>query len=137
MIALAVGTLGFGIRRHAFSTQLAPAYAWMLWVLSALWVTLGGHFVELAYLNCLRPVLARWPDRILVLVRLGVWLVGGTFLFLGIATSYSFLVYRAWPDRSMLHGALMRGGIVFIAVELVVHTVLALRGRPSFWSRRG
>jgi hypothetical protein len=102
---------------------------WPIASLLVLWISLGGHFVELWFLNWLRPRISSrraWQ----VAVRLALWLVGGTGLGLGIAfTARAFGVARAVPW--------WQTGPILIAVELVAHGALALRRRPNFYDGRG
>lgn len=100
--------------------------------LSALWPALGGHYVEVFFLNGLRPRLpaSRYAR---IGVRLGVWFVGGAILFLGMKlTATALTVSRPahWPTWWV-------GGVAFIGIELVAHLVLQLRGCPSFYNGRG
>lgn len=88
--------------------------------------------MELWFLNWLRP---RLPvaRAIQVGVRIGVWFVGGIALAVGMRlTAISLSGFRPgnWP-------AWWVGGLAFIGIELVVHLVLQLRGRPSFYNGRG
>jgi hypothetical protein len=97
-----------------------------------LWPTFGGHWVEIWFLNWLRPRLsdARASQ---VAARVGVWFGGGTGLAMGMAvTAIALAGFRPahWPGWWV-------GGLAFIAVELVVHLVLQLCGRPSFYNGRG
>jgi len=105
---------------------------WPLATLLILWFSFGGHWVELWFLNWLRPRLsiARAAQ---VWARLAVWFVGGCILALGMdLTAMAFTGFRPaqWP-------AWWLGGLAFIALELVVHLVLQLRGQPSFYHGRG
>lgn len=97
----------------------------------ALWFSLGGHYVELAFLNELR---ARLPRRRLTqaLVRLLVWAGGGAFLYACMAATA-----RALPIGTPPLGRWWFGGVLFIGIELAVHTVLAIRGSPNFYDGRG
>jgi hypothetical protein len=96
-----------------------------------LWPALGGHFVEIFFLNWLRPRLA--PDRgVQMAMRLLVWFICGTILALCMgATAVAF---GRHPPFSRL---LAFGGVAFIFVELIAHLFLQLRGRPSFYNGRG
>ncbi len=96
----------------------------------AMWFSLGGHYVELAYLNGVR---ARFPQRRLtqVLVRLLVWFCGGAFLYACMAATARALAI-ALPPKPWWFGS-----IVFIGVELAAHAVLAIRGLPNFYDGRG
>jgi hypothetical protein len=105
---------------------------WPLATLLVLWLSFGGHWVELWYLNWLRPriSIARYVQ---ILARVGTWFVGGTALALGmVLTARALAGFRParWP-------AWWLGGCVFIVVELVAHLALQLRGRPSLYNGRG
>lgn len=99
--------------------------------LLVLWPSFGGHWVEIWFLNWLRPRIsaARGTQ---VVARLAVWFIGGTAIALGMAlTAMSLGVGPArWP-------AWWLGGLAFIGIELVAHLALQLRGRPSFYDTRG
>ena len=97
-----------------------------------LWPALGGHFLELWFLNWLRPRLPR--DRgVQVAARVGLWFVGGLVLWLGMRLTASALIGARIAPR----GAWWIGGAAFIAIELVAQLALRLRGRPSFYDGRG
>src|SRR5438128_11340676 len=91
----------------------------------ALWFSLGGHYIELAFLNGLR---ARIPPGRLTqaVVRLLVWLSGGVLLYVSMATTARVLPIAAPPL-----GLWWYGGFLLIGVELTVHALLAIRGRRS------
>ena len=105
---------------------------WPMATLLALWPALGGHWVEVWFLNWLRPRLSgAWAVQ--VGARVGVWFVGGTGLALGMGlTAMALAGFRPahWP-------AWWLGGLAFIGIELVAHLVLQLRGQPSFYNGRG
>jgi len=106
--------------------------AWPAATLVVLWPSFGGHWVDLWFLNWLRPRLsvARAAQ---VTARVAVWFVGGTGLALGMgltAMALAGLRPAQWPTWWL-------GGFGFVGVELVAHLVLLLRGRPSFFNRRG
>jgi hypothetical protein len=96
----------------------------------AMWFSLGGHYVELAFLNGVRP---RLPQLGLTqaLVRLLVWSCGGALLYACMAVTAA-LAIGAPPLRLWWFG-----GVLFIGVELVVHAVRAIRGLPNFYNGRG
>jgi hypothetical protein len=106
---------------------------WPIAILLVFWLSFGGHWVELGFLNGLRP---RLPvmRAVQVGVRVGVWFIGGIGLALGMRLTAMALTgfgpARHWP-------ALWFGGLAFIGIELVVHLVLQLRGRPNFFNGRG
>jgi hypothetical protein len=125
IIALVIGALlargsGGGLARWPTATLLA------------LWPALGGHCVELWFLNWLRP---RLPITRAVQAgaRVAAWFVGGTALAIGMALTATALA----GFRPAHRPAWWLGGLAFIGIELVVHLVLQLRGRPSFYNGRG
>jgi hypothetical protein len=104
---------------------------WPIATLLALWPSLGGHFVELWFLNYLRP---RLPAARAVQVggRVAVWFAGGVVLAFGMkVTAMALAGFRPvrWP-------AWWLGGFAFIGIELVVHLLLWQRGRPNFYNGR-
>ena len=106
-----------------------------VWPIAAglvLWFSLGGHWVELWFLNWLRPRLSR--SRIpQVAARLGVWFVGGIGLGLGIV-----LTMRLFSlDRRVDVPAWWVFGVLFVALELVAHIALSARRRPNFYNGKG
>jgi hypothetical protein len=105
---------------------------WPLLTLLVLWPSYGGHWVEVWFLNWLRPRLSI-ARGVQVAARVGVWFVGGTGLAIGMGlTAMALARFRPahWP-------AWWLGGLAFIGVELVAHLVLQARGRPSFYNGRG
>lgn len=121
-IALGVG-LGVGLyQRHLAVVPLVT--------LLALWFTLGGHYVELLFRNRLGPLLASPGPR--ALVRLVYWFAGGSVLYaLALVTRGIFTGRRAvpWPWWT--------GGVLFLAVELLIHLLMRVRQQPSFYDGRG
>lgn len=130
-IALGVGTPIF------LFAELQPAFAgsrlghWISWVTAVLWFSFGGHWVEIVYLNYIRMSLPmiRWLETV---VRLLVWFLGGGLLFIGMKTTTSLFGNPALESFNWWHG-----GLLFIIVELVVHTILSALKRNSFWNGRG
>ena len=105
---------------------------WPLATLLALWPSLGGHFVELFFLNHLRQRLptAR-PCQIGA--RLAVWFIGGALLGLCMSlTALAIIGVQTPPWR-----AWWLAGLAFIGIELVVHLFLQFRRCPSFYNGRG
>src|SRR5205085_618160 len=104
---------------------------WPVATLLVLWPSFGGHWVEVLFLNRVRPRLpaGQW---LRAAVRVGVWFSGGILLWLGMVLTAMALGLRPgrWP-------AWWVGGVVFVGIELVVHFVLWVRGRPSFYDGRG
>ena len=105
---------------------------WPFLTLLVLWPSLGGHWVEVWFLNWLRPRISA-ARRVQVAARFVVWFVGGFGLALGVAlTAITLAGYRLvrWPTWWL-------AGLAFISVELLAHLALQLRGRPSFFNGRG
>jgi hypothetical protein len=124
MIAMAVG---------AVLAYLWGGWArWPMATLLALWVSFGGHWVEICFLNWVRPRLsiARGAQ---FAARVAAWFLGGIGLGIGMdltATVLAGFPPERWPSWWL-------GGLAFIGVELVAHLVLHLRGRPNFYNGRG
>jgi len=123
-IALVVGAV--------LSLRRGGLYRWPLATLLVLWPSFGGHWVELWFLNWLRP---RIPiaRAVQVAARVGVWFVGGIGLGFGVVMTARLLAgWRPahWP-------ACWLAGVAFIGVELLVHLFLQLGGRASFYNGRG
>jgi hypothetical protein len=101
--------------------------------LLALWPAFGGHWLELFFLNYLRPRLST-TRTIRIAARILVWFLGGVVLTLGMQLTAMALTRAGWPARSP---AWWIGGIGFIGVELITHLALQLRGFPNFYNGRG
>jgi len=124
-IALVVGA----VLARSFGGGLAR---WPLATLLVLWPSFGGHWVDLWFLNWLRPRLSV-ARGVQVASRLAVWFVGGVALAIGMAlTAMALAGFRParWP-------AWWVGGLAFIGVEMVAQLALQVRGRPSFYNGRG
>src|SRR5579871_2275820 len=124
MIAIVAGAviarLGGGLARWPMATLLV------------LWPSFGGHWVEIWFLNWLRPRLS--SERSLqVAARLGTWFVGGAGLTLGMR--FTAMALAGFPTLHWL--AWWLGGLAFIGIELVTHLVLQFRGHRSFYNGRG
>lgn len=106
--------------------------SWPTAVLVMLWPSLGGHFIELWFLNWLRP---RLPAErgVQLVARLGLWFAGGVL----------FAALMALTARALLGGTSVRllpwwvAGLGFIGIELVAHLGLRVRGRPSVYDGLG
>jgi hypothetical protein len=105
---------------------------WPVATVLTLWPALGGHFVELAFLNGLRP---RLPISrpVQVAARLAVWFAAGIALTAAMCLTATALNTL----RAALCPRWWIGGLAFIGLELLVHLVLHLRGTPSFYDGRG
>jgi len=121
------GLIGLVLGLVAARVQSQPA-AWPQWTAFALWFSFGGHWVELFFLNWFRPRLAsaRWAQ---VTGRLFTWLVGGALLMVGARVTVLSL-----SAQSLRLPPWWLGGPVFVGLELLVHALPALRGRPNFYN---
>jgi len=104
---------------------------WPLASLMVLWFTFGGHWVEVFFLNWLRP---RLPvaRAFQIAARVVVWFIGGVALGIGAASTpmlfgYTIVERPAW----------WMFGVAFVVLELLVHLLPQLRGGPSFYNGRG
>lgn len=105
---------------------------WATATLPVLWPAFGGHWVEVWFLNRLRPRLPA-ARGVQAAARIGVWFAGGTGLAIGMGlTAMASARFRPshWP-------AWWLGGFAFIGIELAAHLALQLRGRASFYNGRG
>jgi hypothetical protein len=105
---------------------------WPMNTLLVFWASFGGHWVEVWFLNWLRPRLSV-ARGFQVAARVGVWFVGGAGLAMGMGLTAMALAGL----RPAYGSAWWLGGLAFIGIELVAHLVLHLRGRPSFYNGRG
>lgn len=123
-IALVAGAL--------FAQRWGGLARWPAASVMMLWPALGGHFLDLWFLNWLRPRLPR--DRgVQIAARLVLWFLGGVlFLFAMRLTGIALIGARPAPRAPW-----WIGGLAFIAIELTAQLVLRLRGRPSFYDGRG
>ena len=114
------------------ATQWGGLSRWPIATLLMLWPSFGGHWLELWFLNWLRP---RLPRRRLIQIaaRLATWFVGGIVIALGMLITATTLVGPSSIPWTLWWVA----GFAMIAVELVAHLPLRLRGAPSFFDGRG
>jgi hypothetical protein len=99
--------------------------------LIALWPSLGGHFVELFFLNFLRFHIS--PSRpIQIIARLATWFVGGALIALAMQLTAAALT-SIQPTRAP---TLLAGAVGFILLELIVHGVLQILGLRNFYNGR-
>ncbi len=105
---------------------------WPVFSLLMLWPAFGGHWIDLLFLNGLRP---RLPSSRVVqrLTRIAVWFAGGVVLAIGVRLTGRLLLEH--PRLAWLTWA--TAGVLFVGVELVAHAGLHLRGRPSFYNGLG
>ena len=98
---------------------------WVVGTLLVFWISFGGHWVEVFFLNYVRPRLPR--------IRILVWFIGGLCLVAGMRITAMAITprrFERWPPWWV-------GGLAFIGIELAVHLALQLSGRPSFYNGRG
>jgi hypothetical protein len=105
---------------------------WIALATLVLWFSFGGHWVELWFLNWLRPRLPE-PRVIHVIARIATWFCGGAALRLAIQATSALLPSVAMRRTPSWYVA----GVAFVGVELIVHAALALRRQPSFYNGRG
>ena len=105
---------------------------WPRATILAFWVSFGGHWVDLWFLNWLRPRLGG-SRAARVAARLATWFAGGILLGAGMwATArFGFGVARDYT------GAWWIAGLGFIGVELIAQGGLAIRGNSTFFGPRG
>jgi len=121
--------------------RIGALRAWPIATIIVLWPSLGGHYVEIFYLNFLHPRLR--PSRSdstrggAIAIRLVVWFIGGIVLSLCMRLTAMLLI----PNR--VHGfhgprpIWWIAGLGFIAIELTAHGILRLRGIGNFYDGRG
>src|SRR5438067_9642367 len=93
---------------------------WPMATLLMLWPALGGHWVEVWFLNWLRPRLSS-ARAVQVAARIGVWFVGGIVLALGMGLTATALTSRParWSAWGSARGpAWWLAGLGFIGIEL-------------------
>ncbi|MEA3247085.1 MAG: hypothetical protein U9Q74_13105 [Gemmatimonadota bacterium] len=119
----------------AVGVAVAPSYGgWRAWPALAvvmLWPAFGGHWVEILYLNFLRP---RLPAAVAprAVARLVTWFAGGIVLGQGMRATAGVMLPSAFAWLTWA-----KAGAGFVGVELVAHAFLQARRRPSFYNGRG
>ena len=126
-------TIGIAlIAGGALASRWGGLARWPLASVVMLWPSLGGHYVELAFLDVVRPMLPE--SRVAhALARIAVWFVAGVLL----VVTMRFTAIALHAPRPLPMSAWWIGGIAFIGIELVAHLGLQARGRPSFYDGRG
>ena len=134
-------SFGVTLRRTVIIAAVAGAvlarwpgsrFPWPVAMLLAFWISFGGHWVELWFLNWLRPRLST-ARAVQATARLIVWFIGGTFLVSGLLLTAMSLIGFG-PSIAPVYWA---RGFIFIGIELLVHLIAQLRGLPSFFNGRG
>ena len=124
MIAIGMGAVVAGVSRRMSNWPVGAAVA--------LWPSFGGHWLEILFLNKLRPCLPA-SRAVQAATRLTVWFVGGMALA-GLMGATAELLGGLRMVQSMRPSI---AGVGFVGVELAAHLALQLRGRPSFYNGRG
>lgn len=124
---LSIALIGGGI----FALLSGGIKRWPVLSLLMLWPAFGGHWIDLLFLNGIRPHLPSTPV-VQRLARLAVWFAGGILLAAGARLTAELLMARS--RLSSLTWA--TAGALFVGVELVAHAALHLRSRPSFYDGR-
>ncbi len=129
-IAVVLTTVLSGVLYAAGLATGSPIRLWLTTFPAILWFPLGGHFVELVYLNFLR---IRWPwwHRHRRSGRIIVWFLGGLPLGAGLWWTWTSL-------GNTLPAALpwWWGMPFFVVVEFIVHGIRHTLGYPNFWDGR-
>jgi hypothetical protein len=105
---------------------------WPVATFAALWPSFGGHWLEVWFLNWLRPRLPAGRG-VHTAGRIAVWFVGGTAL--GAGMGFTAMLLGGWHPARL--PAWWVAGVAFIGIELAAHMALALGGRPSFYDGQG
>lgn len=120
LVAVALGT--------AVAFAQGQRATWALWSAFALWFTFGGHWVEIVFLQRLRPRLPA-TRAAQAAGRVVTWIAGGTVLMVGARTTVASLgPYALHVPPWWL------GGPVLLGIELLVHALMQLRGQPNFYN---
>jgi hypothetical protein len=123
-IAVLAGA-AFGIFSGSFAR-------WPLATVLALWPSFGGHWVEVWFLNGLRPRFSS-ARGVQVATRVSVWFIAGAVFVISMRLSLLAMAKVRLPHWHIW----WLGGFAFIGIELIAHLVLQLRGRPNFYNGLG
>jgi len=107
-------------------------HTWPLLALLLLWPAFGGHWVDVLFLNWLRPRLPSAP-AVQRIARILVWFAGGVLLSIGARWTAAMFT----PGRLEVWLWWAIAGTLFVVIELVAHAALQMRGRPSFYNGAG
>lgn len=123
LLALAVG-LGVGVASHRTGLILPIA-------LFALWFTLGGHYLEVFFLNYMRRRLT--PSAPFQLAaRILCWFIGGSVIY-----GATVLTMGTFLPPYLSGVAWWVAGLAFVAGELLMHGLMAIRGKGSVYHGQG
>ena len=130
-VILRTGTIALVIGA-VIATFWGGVARWPLAALLSLWPTFGGHWVEVWFLNWLRPRLSI-RHGVQVATRVSLWFIAGVGIAIAMRLTLIALAGvspRHWP-------AWWLSGCAFIGIELMAHLVLQVRGRPNFYNGLG
>jgi hypothetical protein len=126
-------TLGIAVLAATIAAPWLGGFRrWPVLVVVMMWPSFGGHWVDLFFLNWLRPRLPA-ARSIQLIARVAVWFAAGIVLAFGARLTANLLFTR--PQAAWLSWA--TAGAAFVAIELVAHGALHLRGRASFYNGLG
>jgi hypothetical protein len=142
-LALLIGTIAT-LSVRGMPVNAADWKGWTARVAAALWITFGGHYIELLYLRGVLPYIAtdqepsnisRWFVRLGA--RCAVWATGGAVLWIGGMTTYVLIMSARLLRPQELPLIALQGALGLVIIELLgVHVAMTLIGRPSVWLRR-
>ena len=128
-----VRTIGIAIVAGAvLASRWGGVGRWPIATLLMLWPSFGGHWLELWFLDGVRPRLSR-RRSVQIAARLATWFAGGVVVAMGMLVTATTLVGR----QPLPWSVWWVGGFAMIAVELTAHLALYLRRAPSFFDGRG
>jgi hypothetical protein len=127
LVLTTILSVGLHLTRPASGSLLR---LWLTTFPAILWFPLGGHFVELVYLNFLRIRWAWW-HRHKRPARMIVWFLGGLPLGAGLWWTWTSL-----GNSLPLTPPWWWGMPFFVVVEFVVHAIRHALGYPNFWDGR-
>ena len=119
-----------GDYRHQGTHSLVALAASVAFVL---WISLGGHYVELFYLNLIRRAVPakRWLQT---LARVSIWAVGGAALFACAEANRQLILSGDIGDFGAVWLIGVRGSVIFVGIELIAHALLRRAGQPNIWT---
>ena len=130
IVAILIGTL-FTINLYT-SKPLHPLTIWAANVVGLFWMTFGGHWLELVYVNFIAN---RFHTQFMQrLVRITLWFTVGGLIVLASSWTRTLFGFGAFAVRPLNWEI---AGLFFILVQLVIHTVYYLFKQPSFWTHDG
>ena len=97
-------------------------------IISIFWISFGGHWIDILYLNYLRFQLPK-KRHIETTTRLLWWYLGGTLLFTAVS-----ITQNAFNSVTMIPLISWYYGIIFILIEFVAHGIMQLVRKESFWN---